>query len=188
MRGLTGSAIFQPWRLRCCRPCWPLCWSCARGDRRSPPVSRGCSYSVFLEILRILLVHEDLADLKMLAARADALHMHHLERGGGVITSVDGSVVYPVDNAEVYPVVSSSRTSSGCQAQGPGGQGGGRGRGGFPKRGGRGGGGQRGSQATKPAREAAGLCYKHYMFGQSAYMCSEPNTCTWQGNGQAGGN
>ncbi len=66
--------------------------------------------------LQILLAHEDLADFKMLAARVDALHTHHLERGGGVIPSMDGSVVYPVDNTEVYAVARGSRAGSSRQA------------------------------------------------------------------------
>jgi hypothetical protein len=45
--------------------------------------------------LRILLTHDDLADLKMLMARADALHIHHLDRDGGVgvSPSVEAMVV-----------------------------------------------------------------------------------------------
>ncbi len=82
--------------------------------------------------LQILLAPEDLADFKMLVARVDALHTHHLERGGSVITSMDGSLVYPVDNTEVYTVARGSGAGSSCQAQGPVGRCGGRGCGGFP--------------------------------------------------------
>ncbi len=73
--------------------------------------------------LRILLAHEDLADLKLLAARADALHTHHSERGGGVVYAVASSEVYPVDSAEVYAVASGSGVGAGRQAQGLGGRG-----------------------------------------------------------------
>jgi hypothetical protein len=44
------------------------------------------------------------------------------------------------------------------------------------------------SQASKQAREAAGLCVAHWQYGQQAYACKSPATCTWQGNGQAGAN
>ena len=160
---------------------------CPRGEEKSR-LFAGMFLQRLPRELRILLAHEDLADLKLLATRADALHTHHYERGGGVVNAVASSEVNPVDSAEVYAVASGSGAGPGRQAQGPGGRGSGRGRGNFFKRGGRGGGGQKESQAIRQAREAAGLCYKHYMFGQSAYSCSDPSTCSWQGNGQAGGN
>jgi hypothetical protein len=163
---------------------------CPRGEEKSH-LFAGMFLQRLPRELRILLAHEDLADLKLLAARADALHTHHSERSGGVVNAVASSEVYPVDSAEVYAVASGSGVGAGRQAQGLGSRGGAPNQGRFPKRGGRGGGvrgGQRENPATKQAREAAGLCYKHYMFGQSAYTCSKPNTSSWQGNGQAGEN
>jgi hypothetical protein len=163
---------------------------CPRGEEKSR-LFAGMFLQRLPRELRILLAHEDLADLKLLAARADALHTHHADRSGGVVYAVASSEVYPVDSAEVNAVASGPGAGAGRQALGLGGRGSGPNRGRFPKRGGRGGGvrgGQRESPATRQAREAAGLCYKHYMFGQSAYSCSEPGTCSWQGNGQAGEN
>ncbi len=119
---------------------------CPRGEEKSR-LFMGMFLQRLPRELQILLAHEDLADLKMLAARADALHMHHLERGGGVITSVDGSVIYPMDNAMA--------SGSGRQAQGRHGQGGSRGHGGFPKRGGRGGGQRRARLPSRPGRPQA---------------------------------
>lgn len=136
--------------------------------------------------LRILLAHEDLRDLKQLAARADVLHTHH--KGGAV--NVVNAEVYAEDNAEAYSEVNSVSAGSSRQGQG-------RGRGGT-KGGGR---GQRmdgkgskerrqpaESSASKQAREASGLCLAHWRYGQQAFACKQPGNCTWQGNGQAGGN
>ncbi len=63
----------------------------------------------------------------------------------------------------------------------------------------RGGGGNRGqsrhnggggrmeeSQAAREARMAAGLCLKHWRFGERAFYCEQP--CSWTGNAAAGGN
>jgi hypothetical protein len=41
-------------------------------------------------------------------------------------------------------------------------------------------------QALKEARLAAGLCIKHWQYGEQANSCVQP--CNWSGNGQAGGN
>ncbi len=51
------------------------------------------------------------------------------------------------------------------------------------------GGGQPASEkpeASKEARLVAGLCIKHWCYGEAASSCSQP--CSWQGNGAAGGN
>ncbi len=73
---------------------------CPRGEENT------CTFAgLFLHRLprelRILLAHEDLRDLKLLAARADVLHTHH--RGGTVnVVNAEGNAE---DNAEVYPEV-----------------------------------------------------------------------------------
>ncbi len=41
-------------------------------------------------------------------------------------------------------------------------------------------------EASKEARLAAGLCIKHWIYGEAASSCEQP--CSWQGNGGAGGN
>jgi hypothetical protein len=66
--------------------------------------------------LRILLAHEDLRDLKQLAARADVLHTHH--KGGAV--NVVNVEVYAEDNAEIYAEIYSevNSVSAGSSRQG----------------------------------------------------------------------
>jgi hypothetical protein len=41
-------------------------------------------------------------------------------------------------------------------------------------------------EVSREARLAAGLCIKHWRYGEAASSCSQP--CSWQGNGGAGGN
>jgi hypothetical protein len=41
-------------------------------------------------------------------------------------------------------------------------------------------------EVSKEARLAAGLCIKHWRYGEAASSCSQP--CSWQGNGGPGGN
>jgi hypothetical protein len=41
-------------------------------------------------------------------------------------------------------------------------------------------------KASKEAHLAAGLCIKHWRYGEAASSCTSP--CSWQGNGGAGGN
>ncbi len=87
---------------------------CPRGEEKSR-LFVGMFLQHLPRELRILLAHEDLADLKLLAA---ALHTHHSERSGGVVNAVASSEVYPVDSAEVYAVAS----GSGVGARRPGGR------------------------------------------------------------------
>jgi hypothetical protein len=56
---------------------------CSRGEENTRTFA-GLYLHRLLRKLRILLAHEDLRDLKQLAARADVLHPHH--RGGGQST------------------------------------------------------------------------------------------------------
>ena len=46
--------------------------------------------------------------------------------------------------------------------------------------------GQAQDGAPHPDRRAAGLCIKHWRYGEAASSCEQP--CNWQGNGGAGGN
>jgi hypothetical protein len=119
-----------------------------------------------------LLAHEDFSDLKLLAARADALHTHH--KGNS------NTVVNTVANAEVNAIAG----GSGRPAMGPGG-----GRGGGSR--GSGCGSQSQvveSSASRQARAAASLCIAHWRYGQQAYACKQPGVCSWQGNAQARAN
>ncbi len=121
-----------------------------------------------------------MSDLKLLAARADALHTHHK---GGISTGVN-AVANAVVDAEAFPEVNAVASGGGRPATGRGG-----GRGGGSR------GTNRGSrhQAAKSglsrqAREASGLCIAHWRYSQQAYACKQPGTCTWQGNVQAEAN
>ena len=43
--------------------------------------------------------------------------------------------------------------------------------------------GQQGQQAARgKAGKSKGLCYKHQMFGEDAFNCSDKKNCTWSGN------
>jgi hypothetical protein len=130
--------------------------------------------------LRILLAHEDLSDLKVLAAKADALHTHHRGNPGIVVNAVASAV----GNAEVYPEVNTVAGGGGCAATGRGGNRGdgfrGAGRGPRPQ--------TAESSASRQAKEAAGLCVAHWRYGQQAYTCKQPGVCAWQGNAPARAN
>jgi hypothetical protein len=118
--------------------------------------------------LRILLARADHKDPKALAEEADNLwgmHMTPSEQLAAVS-------IADVPEGELAAVRAAADA--------------GRGRG---SRGRRGRGGQRQpteSQASKEARAAAGLCIKHWRFGEQAFSCTPP--CSWPGNGPAGGN
>ena len=45
---------------------------------------------------------------------------------------------------------------------------------------------ERDPEISRAARLAAGLCIKHWQFGDKAHSCIHP--CTWAGNAPAGGN
>jgi hypothetical protein len=130
--------------------------------------------------LQILLAHEDLRDLKLLAARVDVLHTHH--RGGTVnMVNAEGCAE---DNSEVYPEVNAIAAGTGRLGHSRGAVG--------PRAAAvedrRETSGRRRRAASRQAREASGLCLSHWRYGQQAFACKQPGTCTWQGNGQAGGN
>ena len=128
--------------------------------------------------LRVLLAKVDKKDPKALADQADELWGLH-----------------DFAAAAIAPVMSGEQGEDGTVAAvrkdngGRGGRGG-RGRRG---RGGTGGGssGSGGKQPQEPdisrdARLAAGLCLKHWRYGDQASSCTQP--CAWPGNGPAGGN
>jgi hypothetical protein len=123
--------------------------------------------------LRILLARADHKDPKALADEADNLWGMH-------VTPADQLAAVSLDH-DLDGTVAALR-SAGEPNRGRGGRG----------RRGRGAGysGQRQppaeSEASKQARLAAGLCIKHWRYGEQANSCIQP--CSWQGNGQAGGN
>jgi hypothetical protein len=41
-------------------------------------------------------------------------------------------------------------------------------------------------EPSKAARQAAGLCLRHWRYGAQAFSCD--GDCCWPGNGRAGGN
>jgi hypothetical protein len=118
--------------------------------------------------IRVLLAKADHKDPKTLATQADELWALHdtSNGGGGVQESPDSDFV---------AAISGDRRRGGGSACGKT-RGGGRGRGGkaAPR------------LPALEARLAAGLCIKHWRYGEAAFSCEQP--CSWQGNGGAGGN
>ncbi len=128
--------------------------------------------------LRIFLVHEDLTDLKLLAAKADTLHTHH--RGGyNVVNAMANTKV----NAEVVTKVNVDGGGSGCLAHG------------------RSSSRDNSSRAvdqthglsllraalpSRPGKLPASASNTGY--GQQAFACKQPSNCSWSGNGQAEAN
>ena len=147
---------------------------CPRGEEKSKLFS-GLFLRRLPREMRILLAHEDLTDLKVLAAKADILHTHHHR---GLVAAVDDYE----DGA-----VAAVRSQRGGRAGGAGSSSSSN-RGGQQRsnRGGNGGGRNSEPEAVKQARQAAGICYAHWRFGQKAYRCEQP--CNWQGNATAGAN
>jgi hypothetical protein len=123
--------------------------------------------------LRILLARADHKDPKALADEADKLWGMH-------VTPADQLAALAVDAEQPESTLAAMRPAADYA----------RGRSGRGRRGrGAGAGGQRPpleSQASKEARLAAGLCIKHWRFGEQANSCVQP--CSWSGNGQARGN
>jgi hypothetical protein len=118
--------------------------------------------------LRILLARADHKDPKALAEEADNLWGMHMT----LSEQLAAVSIADVPEGELAAVRAAADA--------------GRGQG---SRGRRGRGGQRQpteSQASKEARAAAGLCIKHWRFGEQAFSCTPP--CSWPGNGPAGGN
>jgi hypothetical protein len=127
--------------------------------------------------IRVLLSRVDHKDPKLLAEEADALWSLHGQPAA--IAAVPCAVEVPVFQED--STVAALRQGGGFRAKKRGG-GGNRGQGRHNGGGGR----QEESQATREARMAAGLCLKHWRFGERAFSCEQP--CTWTGNAAAGGN
>jgi hypothetical protein len=154
--------------------------TCPRGEEKTNLFA-----CIFLQRLpreiRVLLARVDHKDPKELAKQADELWALHDTNGGG---GSGGVAAIQPDCAEgdFIAAVRGDRQRGGG-SRGRGGRGG-RGRGG------RGGGRPTSSveepEASKEARLAAGLCIKHWRYGELASSCTAP--CSWQGNGGAGGN
>jgi hypothetical protein len=121
--------------------------------------------------LRILLARADHKDPKALADHADELWAYHAAPAAQLAQLSVG--------AEPEAVVAAVRPA-GEFSRGRGGRGR-RGRGGAQRQQ-----HQLEPEASKEARLAAGLCIKHWRYGDQANSCVQP--CSWQGNGGAGGN
>jgi hypothetical protein len=148
---------------------------CPRGEEKTELFA-----CLFLQRLpreiRVLLARVDHKDPKELAEQAD--HFWGLHDTPSSIAAVTLS-----GGGGEEQLVAAVRTAAGSV----------RGRGGRGRRGGRGGGGGGSasripyeSELSRDARLAAGLCLKHWRYGEHANSCEQP--CAWPGNGQAGGN
>ncbi len=146
--------------------------TCPRGEEKTNLFA-----CIFLQRLpreiRVLLARVDHKDPKELARQADELWALHDTSGGGGIAAVQQDCV---EGDFVAAVRAGDR-----QRGGGGSRGRGRGRGG-----GRPASSVEEPEASKEARLAAGLCIKHWRYGELASSCTAP--CSWQGNGGAGGN
>jgi hypothetical protein len=127
--------------------------------------------------IRVLLSRVDHKDPKLLAEEADALWTLHGQPAA--IAAVPAAFDLPITAED--STVAAVRQGIGSRSRGRGS--GGRGRG---KSGGGGAARPTETQASREARMAAGICYKHWRFGENAYQCEQP--CNWAGNAPAGGN
>jgi hypothetical protein len=127
--------------------------------------------------IRVLLSRVDHKDLKLLAEEADALWSLHGQPAA--IAAVPGTADVPVFQED--STVAALHQGGGFHGKKRGG-GGNRGQNRHTGGGGR----MEESQAAREARMAAGLCLKHWRFGERAFSCEQP--CSWTGNAAAGGN
>jgi hypothetical protein len=148
--------------------------TCPRGEEKT-----NLSACIFFQRLpreiRVLLAKADHKDPKMLATQADELWALHNNSNGG-----DGvAAVQEKPDTDFVAAISGDRRRHGSATHGKT-LGGGQGRGGkaAPR--------LLEPEASKEARLAAGLCIKHWRFGEAASSCEQP--CSWQGNRIAGGN
>jgi hypothetical protein len=127
--------------------------------------------------IRVLLSRVDHKEPKLLAEEADALWSLHGQPAA--IAAMPCTADVPVFQED--STVAALRQGSGFRTKKRGG-GGNRGQ----SRHFGGGGRMEESQAAREACMAAGLCLKHWRFGERAFSCEQP--CSWTGNAAAGGN
>jgi hypothetical protein len=106
--------------------------------------------------------------------RATTRTPHDTSNGGGSVAAVQESS----DSDFVAAISGDRRRGSGSARGKPRGDGRGHGAKAAPR--------LPEPEASKEARLAAGLCIKHWRYGEAASSCEQP--CSWQGNGGAGGN
>jgi hypothetical protein len=148
---------------------------CPRGEEKTELFA-----CLFLQRLpreiRVLLAKADHKDPKALADEADQLWgMHDTPATLAPVLAAD----LPED-AMLAAVCRDHGGRGGCGDRGS------RGRGGRDR--GAGGAGQQDNEPdiSREARLAAGLCVKHWRYGEAATSCTPP--CSWPGNGTLGGN
>jgi hypothetical protein len=142
--------------------------TCPRGEEKTNLFA-----CIFLQRLpreiRVLLAKTAHKDPKTLATQADdQWALHDNSNGGSSVAAVqenpDMDFVAAIPEtggvAAVPPAGRLAAAGSGPQAAGAGG--------------------------SKDSRLAAGLCIKHWRYGEATSSCEQP--CSWQGNGGAGGN
>jgi hypothetical protein len=128
--------------------------------------------------IRVLLARVDHKDPKALAQQADelwALHDGRQETVAAVQPDfLDGDMVAALRPGDRGRGLNRGR-GKGASGRGRGGRGGGRPASAADE-----------PEASREARLAAGLCVKHWRYGEVASSCMQP--CSWQGNGGARGN
>jgi hypothetical protein len=147
---------------------------CPRGEEKTELFA--CLFlQRLLREIRVLLARVDHKDPKELAEQADHFWGLHDTPAKIATVTVSGG------GGGEEQLVAAVRTTAESA----------RGRGSRGRRGGCSGGGSGGrvlyeSELSRDARLAAGLCLKHWRYGEHANSCEQP--FVWPGNGQAGGN
>jgi hypothetical protein len=139
-----------------------------RGEEKSKMFS-GLFLQRLPRELRILLTQEDLTDMKALAVKADALHTHR--RIDSTVAAVEHLSVSEDSVAAISGQHNKSARGRGRCYQDK------------KKQDNK---GEREPEQSRQARLAAGLCILHWRHGDRAWGCK--GSCSWAGNGQAGGN
>jgi hypothetical protein len=141
--------------------------TCPRGEENSNLFACIFLQRLPLEI-RVLLANVDHKDPKVLATRVDELWALHDNPGSSISTV---AVVQP--EGQEVDFVAAVRSGSQREGNSSGGaRGGNRGRGGCGAA--RGGGAAHKPEASKEARLAAGMCFKHWRYGDAATSCTPP--------------
>jgi hypothetical protein len=126
--------------------------------------------------IRVLLANVDHKDPEALATGADELWALHDNPGTFFSTF---AMVQPEEQEVDFVAAVRSGSQRGGNSRG-GARDGNRGRGSCGAA--RGGGAAHEPEASRVARLAAGMCFKHWRYGDAATSCTPP--CSWQGNGQ----